>query len=175
MKRAVTLKENYEFRRLYQKGASAVGGGMVLYCRKNRLGHNRLGVTVSVKLGHAVVRNRARRRLREVYRLNSGRLRQGTDPDCLLEGAERYLPASLQEAGAAGGPVMMKKVLLALVKFYRVAISPYRPPCCRYIPTCSQYALEAIEKYGALKGGWLAFRRILRCNPFHKGGYDPVP
>ena len=70
---------------------------------------------------------------------------------------------------------MMKKVLLALVKFYRVAISPDRPPCCRYIPTCSQYALEAIEKYGALKGGWLAFRRILRCNPFHKGGYDPVP
>lgn len=70
---------------------------------------------------------------------------------------------------------MMKKVLLALVKFYRVVISPYRPPCCRYIPTCSQYALEAIEKYGALKGGWLAFRRILRCNPFHKGGYDPVP
>lgn len=70
---------------------------------------------------------------------------------------------------------MMKKVLLALVKFYRVTISPYRPPCCRYIPTCSQYALEAIEKYGALKGGWLAFRRILRCNPFHKGGYDPVP
>ena len=70
---------------------------------------------------------------------------------------------------------MMKKLLLALVKFYRTAISPYRPPCCRYYPTCSQYALEAIEKYGALKGGYLALRRILRCNPFHKGGYDPVP
>ena len=70
---------------------------------------------------------------------------------------------------------MMKKVLLALVKFYRVNISPLKPPCCRFIPTCSQYAIEAIEKYGALKGGWLAFRRILRCNPFHKGGYDPVP
>ena len=70
---------------------------------------------------------------------------------------------------------LLKKVLLALVKFYRAAFSPYRPPCCRYYPTCSQYALEAIEKYGALKGGWLAFRRILRCNPFHKGGYDPVP
>ena len=79
MKRAVTLKENYEFRRLYQKGASAVGGGMVLYCRKNRLGNNRLVVTVSVKLGHAVVRNRARRRLREVYRLNGDKLRQGYD------------------------------------------------------------------------------------------------
>ena len=69
----------------------------------------------------------------------------------------------------------MKRVLLALVRFYRRAISPFRPPCSRYTPTCSQYALEAIEKYGALKGGWMAFRRILRCNPFHKGGYDPVP
>ena len=69
----------------------------------------------------------------------------------------------------------MKRVLLALVRFYRRAISPLRPPCCRYTPTCSQYALEAFEKYGALKGGWMAFRRILRCNPFHKGGYDPVP
>ena len=79
MKRAVTLKENYEFRRLYQKGPSAVSGCMVVYCRRNKLGHNRLGVTVSVKLGHAVVRNRARRRLREVYRLNSGALKQGYD------------------------------------------------------------------------------------------------
>ena len=70
---------------------------------------------------------------------------------------------------------LLRNILIALVKFYRAAISPYRPPCCRYIPTCSQYALEALEKYGALKGGWLAFRRILRCNPFHKGGYDPVP
>ena len=69
----------------------------------------------------------------------------------------------------------MKRILIALVKFYRRAISPYRPPCCNDTPTCSQYALEAIEKYGALKGGYLAFRRILRCNPFHKGGYDPVP
>ena len=70
---------------------------------------------------------------------------------------------------------MIKRVLIALVKFYRKYISPLRPPCCRYYPTCSQYALEALEKYGALKGGWLALRRILRCNPFYKGGYDPVP
>ena len=69
----------------------------------------------------------------------------------------------------------MKRVLLALVRFYRVAISPYRAPCCIYTPTCSQYAVQAIEKYGAWKGGFLALRRILRCNPFHKGGYDPVP
>ena len=69
----------------------------------------------------------------------------------------------------------MKHVLMGLVRFYRKNISPMRPPCCRFYPTCSQYALEALEKYGALKGGWLAFCRILRCNPFHKGGYDPVP
>ena len=70
----------------------------------------------------------------------------------------------------------MKRLLIAMVRFYRKNISPLRPPCCRYIPTCSQYALEALEKYGALKGSWLALRRILRCHPFHKGGwYDPVP
>lgn len=69
----------------------------------------------------------------------------------------------------------MKKFLIALIKFYRAAISPYHRPCCRFTPTCSQYAMQAIEKYGALKGGFLAMRRILRCNPFHKGGYDPVP
>ena len=72
----------------------------------------------------------------------------------------------------------MKKLLLAAIRFYRKYISPTRPPCCRFIPTCSAYALEAVEKYGALKGGLLAVRRILRCNPFHRQKsieYDPVP
>lgn len=69
----------------------------------------------------------------------------------------------------------MKKVLIRLVRFYQRNISAYRLRCCNYIPTCSQYAVEALEKYGAVKGSWLAFKRILRCNPFHKGGYDPVP
>ncbi len=79
MKASVTLKENYTFRRTYQKGTSAVSACMVIYCRKNRLGHNRLGVTSSVKIGNAVRRNRCRRRLREVYRLHAGALRQGYD------------------------------------------------------------------------------------------------
>ena len=70
----------------------------------------------------------------------------------------------------------MKKVFLALIRFYQRHISPGLPPRCRFIPTCSQYAVEAIEKYGALKGGWLALRRLLRCHPFYKGNfYDPVP
>lgn len=69
----------------------------------------------------------------------------------------------------------MKRLFLAMLRFYRKAISPLFPPSCRYSPTCSAYALEAVEKYGALKGGFLALRRFLRCHPFHKGGYDPVP
>ena len=69
----------------------------------------------------------------------------------------------------------MKKVLLALIKFYRSAISPYTAPRCKYTPTCSQYGLEAIERFGALRGSALTIWRILRCNPFSKGGYDPVP
>ena len=69
----------------------------------------------------------------------------------------------------------MKKAFKAAIRFYQKGISPLYPPRCRYIPTCSQYALEAVEKYGAVKGTFLATKRILRCNPFHKGGYDPVP
>lgn len=65
--------------------------------------------------------------------------------------------------------------MLFLIRLYRRYLSPMLGPHCRYTPTCSQYAIEAIEKYGALKGGWLALRRILRCHPFHPGGYDPVP
>ena len=69
----------------------------------------------------------------------------------------------------------MKKFVISDIRFYQREISPLSPPRCRYIPTCSQYALEAVEKYGAIKGTFLATKRILRCNPFHKGGYDPVP
>ena len=69
----------------------------------------------------------------------------------------------------------MKRALLMLIRFYQAAVSPFTPPRCRYIPTCSQYARESIEKYGAGKGSYLAARRLLRCHPFHKGGYDPVP
>jgi putative membrane protein insertion efficiency factor len=69
----------------------------------------------------------------------------------------------------------MRRVFLALIRFYRRRISPILPPSCRFYPTCSEYTYQAIEKYGALKGGWLGIRRIARCHPFHPGGFDPVP
>ena len=70
----------------------------------------------------------------------------------------------------------MKKALLKFFRFYQTSISPIYPPRCRFIPSCSQYAVEAVEKYGAAKGGFLALKRFLRCHPFHRGGwYDPVP
>ena len=72
----------------------------------------------------------------------------------------------------------MKRLLLWAIRGYRKHISPHRAPCCRFIPTCSAYALEAVEKYGAVKGGYLSLRRVLRCHPFHRQKsiqYDPVP
>ena len=70
---------------------------------------------------------------------------------------------------------VLSSVLLSGINFYRKYISPLSGPHCRYVPTCSEYAIQAIKKYGALKGSLLAIWRILRCNPFAKGGYDPVP
>lgn len=69
----------------------------------------------------------------------------------------------------------MKRILIAMIRFYQTAVSPYKRPCCKYYPTCSNYALEAVERFGAFKGFFLALFRILRCNPFSRGGYDPVP
>ncbi|MDO4496729.1 MAG: membrane protein insertion efficiency factor YidD [Bacteroidales bacterium] len=69
----------------------------------------------------------------------------------------------------------MKRILIAMIMFYKNYISPLTPPACRYTPTCSTYALQAIQKYGAIKGTWLAIKRIMRCHPWGGSGYDPVP
>lgn len=69
----------------------------------------------------------------------------------------------------------MKTLLMLLVRFYQYAISPLLPPRCRFTPTCSQYAIQALQKYGALKGSWLAFKRICRCHPWGGCGHDPLP
>jgi putative membrane protein insertion efficiency factor len=68
----------------------------------------------------------------------------------------------------------MKFVVLSFLRLYRMFLSPFLPPACRFTPTCSEYAQDAVEKYGALRGTWLGVKRILRCQPFSRGGYDPV-
>ncbi|MEH7114004.1 membrane protein insertion efficiency factor YidD [Neobacillus niacini] len=70
---------------------------------------------------------------------------------------------------------MLKKIFISIIRFYQVVISPIKPPTCRFYPTCSHYGLEAVQRFGALKGGWLTLKRILKCHPFHPGGLDPVP
>ena len=70
---------------------------------------------------------------------------------------------------------MLTRAMIAAIRFYRKGISPLKPPVCRFHPTCSAYGLEAIEKYGAARGGWLLVKRLARCQPFCKGGFDPVP
>jgi len=72
------------------------------------------------------------------------------------------------------GGLKLKKIFIGIIRFYRKYISPLKAPSCRFYPTCSQYAIEAIEKKGVIKGSLLAIWRILRCNPFSRGGYDPV-
>lgn len=69
----------------------------------------------------------------------------------------------------------MKRLLIGMIRFYQRRISPHTPPACRFQPTCSQYALTALQRYGFWKGGGMALWRLMRCNPFCKGGYDPVP
>ncbi|MBJ2193127.1 MAG: membrane protein insertion efficiency factor YidD [Muribaculaceae bacterium] len=69
----------------------------------------------------------------------------------------------------------MKRIFILLIRFYQGAISPHFPSCCRYTPTCSQYAVEAITRHGAIRGSWLALKRICRCHPWGGSGYDPVP
>ena len=110
MKERTTVKENYEFRRMYSKGKSGVSSYLVVYFRPNRRGNNRLGVTVSAKLGHAVVRNRIRRRIREIFRLNQPKLKQGYDMIVVARG--RSVRTSYQEMDRAFLSVCRKLELL---------------------------------------------------------------
>jgi putative membrane protein insertion efficiency factor len=80
-----------------------------------------------------------------------------------------------RHAGAEGGVSLPARVVIVVVRGYQLLLSPLFPPSCRYYPTCSQYAAEAVRRHGALKGAALGLRRVLRCHPFQRGGYDPVP
>lgn len=84
-------------------------------------------------------------------------------------------PAPWAVAGSSAGPGLAARACLALIRGYQRFISPAFPPACRFHPSCSQYTLEAVTRYGALRGAWLGLRRLVRCHPFNPGGFDPVP
>ena len=140
MKFSESLKRNSDFQRVYREGKSYANRYLVLYVLQNQTERNRLGISVSKKVGNSVVRHRMARLIRESYRY-----------------------------------IKMKTILIYLIRFYQKYLSPLKSTKCPYYPTCSQYGLEAVQKYGAVRGGLLALWRILRCNPFSRGGYDPVP
>ena len=153
----------------------------------NLTGHPRMGLIVPRFQSSAVARNRLRRRLREIWRREVQQHQPAWDL-VIRARREAYAAefAALREVLAWREPCWRPgdrcwpalgclAVLTGLIRGYQRLISPLLPPSCRFHPSCSQYALEAVTRHGALRGSWLAARRLARCHPFHPGGYDPVP
>ena len=183
-----SLKKNHQFQYVYKNGKSFANRYLVMYIKENGTEQNRIGISVSKKVGNSIVRHRVTRLIRESYRLHEAIFNSGLDivivarKSAASVGYEE-IEKSLLHLGKLHQIIKvyfywnetMEKILIAGIRFYQKYISPMKSTKCPYIPSCSQYGLEAIQKYGALKGGLLALWRIIRCNPFSKGGFDPVP
>ena len=193
------LSRSAEFERVYRQGRSKANRYLVLYAfpRETELEEvesqdgPRLGLSVSRRVGGAVDRTKVKRLLREAFWAEAERLPPGSDyvvvarPDS-RELAEREGMAGIRSLacrarrraarGPKGGGVMIaaRRIALVPIRVYQRVISPAFPRRCKYHPTCSAYAVQAIESYGILRGALLASWRLLRCNPFSHGGYDPV-
>ena len=172
-----SLKNNQQFRFVYKNGRSYANKYFIMYVKENGLDKNRIGISVSKKVGNSVVRHRITRLVRESYRLHESVFNSGLDMVIIARPAAASIGYEEAESALLHLAKLhhLKKLVIAMIRFYQKYISPYKGTKCPYVPSCSQYGLEAIEKYGVIKGGLLAAWRILRCNPFSKGGYDPVP
>ena len=173
MKFSESLKKYQQFQSVYKYGKSYANKYLVMYIMENGTGRNRIGISVSKKVGNSVVRHRVTRLVRESYRLHEAVF--DTNTGGILWNRRSAAPPWEASSYHKGIMLSMKKILIAGIRFYQKYLSPMKRTKCPYIPTCSQYGLEAIEKHGAVKGSILALWRILRCNPFSKGGFDPVP
>ena len=196
--RSSRLHLKRDFKAVIQGGVKLQYPGLVLWWRSGPENTRpaRFAVVVSRKLGPAVVRNRTKRLLREAFRLSRKDIKPGTDIIVSPRNSEK-LP-TVQAAQSAltllcgkaallcRNPIeghmnqislVCKNFLLLLLNLFMLLVRPFLGPrgVCRFTPTCSQYAKQAIVKYGAFKGGYLALKRVLKCHPLHPGGYDPVP
>lgn len=202
MKKTTHVKKNSDYKLIYRNGKSYANRYLIMYVMKNNGTGNRFGISVSKKVGNSVVRHRVTRLIRESYRLSEEMFNSGLDIVVVartnakgrsfeeIESAILHL-ANLHKIlveekckewdlsiniDSRDNTVIIKKIMIFIIKVYQKYISPLKKiSSCRFTPTCSTYALEAIEKHGAIKGTYLMIIRIIKCNPFSKGGYDPVP
>lgn len=185
------LKGQKAFERLFKKGLFSKAAHLYMTCEKEGCETWQVAVVARKKdYPKAHMRNRVKRRLREVVRLHQNAYLPFRGVVVAKRGLmelpwEKLVREWLKVCRQAGvlseekpepeKPSLAAKAAMSLVKFYRTCVSPLFPPCCRFRPTCSQYALEALRKHGFLKGTCLSVWRLLRCNPFNPGGDDPVP
>ena len=182
MKRFPSIKKNSDFQNIYRNGKSYANRLLVMYVMRNGEESNRLGISVSKKVGNSVVRHHIARLMREIFRVKHHRCGKNCRSSIRSQTFGRCLYAPVRTASyfkrieVKLEMKIIKKTMIVMIRGYQKYLSPLkRYTHCIYTPTCSQYAIEALEKYGVFKGTWLACKRILRCHPFAEGGYDPVP
>jgi len=172
------LRRKSDFEAAYARGRRFGNGFFAVTARPNDIGGPRLGLAVSVKnAGNSVERNRLRRTIRESFRLHQHELppvdvvvSARTCPRCGLGRAAREPHLAVEESDRA-----MRRAVTTLIVIYQRFVSPLLGPRCRFYPSCSNYALQAVQEFGTLRGTWLTVKRLARCHPWHPGGYDPVP
>ncbi|CAG0889459.1 unnamed protein product [Cyprideis torosa] len=166
------LRKKREFDKVYRQGRRLHGAGFSLIFCENGLEHSRLGISIHRRLKGAVRRNRIKRIIRESFRLNREKYPLLSDivfavrVDFAARSPEKHKLSPMQ---------LPRRLAVGCILLYRYCVSPVLPPSCRFTPTCSRYAIEAIEKYGLAKGCYFSLKRIFRCHPFCRGGYDPLP